>query len=174
MVNNPKLVGSGLVGAALIAAIFFVQFEGTKHTTYIDPPGIPTICYGHTQGVKIGQNATEKQCLAYLGEDTKKVSEAIDRLVMIEISDTTKASFISFSYNMGIGAFSRSTMLKKLNNNDIIGACQELPKWICSSVKEGSGDSSGSCKSKKKNKTVLKGLVIRREAEQKLCLSGIK
>lgn len=154
---NKKLIGTGLIGAAAIAAsLLIVPFEGERKVTYQDPPGIQTICYGRTGGVTINQVATHDQCLVYLGEDTRTADAAVTSLVTVKLSDKTKAAFISFVYNVGKEKFRHSTMLKKLNNDDTTGACMELLKWVYAGG------------------VVLPGLVRRREAEKNLCLSGIE
>jgi lysozyme len=70
--------------------------------------------------------------------------------------DTRIAALTSFAYNVGIDNFRKSTLLRKLNAGDIVGACNELPRW------------------NKAKGQVLPGLVKRREAERQLCLKGIR
>ena len=64
-------------------------------------------------------------------------------------------ALIDFAYNVGIGALKSSTLLKKLNNSDFIGASDEFKKW-------NKGDGK-----------VLKGLTIRRENERKLFIKEV-
>jgi lysozyme len=65
------------------------------------------------------------------------------------------AAYTSFTYNVGVGAFEKSTLLRKLNGGDRVAACNELPRWVYArGVK-------------------LPGLVNRRREEQALCLSGL-
>ena len=65
-------------------------------------------------------------------------------------------SFVSWTYNVGVGAACRSTLVKKANAGDIEGACNELPRW------------------NRAGGRVIKGLVNRRADEQRLCLEGVK
>lgn len=58
-------------------------------------------------------------------------------LIKVDIDDNTRAAIYSFAYNVGTGAFARSTMLKKLNAGDIAGACNELKRWTYAGVKSG-------------------------------------
>lgn len=154
VIKNPRIIGT-LVGASALAASFIVPFEGKSNVAYLDPPGVATICHGHTKGVTLNQTATDAQCVVWLGDDVKEADAAVDRLVKVELSDTTKGAFISFVFNVGAGNFAKSTALKKLNQNDIAGGCNELPKWVYSGGK------------------ILPGLVRRRAAERDLCLKGI-
>lgn len=51
-----------IAGAVTLAIVLVAGFEGIRRTSYRDPVGIPTICYGHTQGVKLGQTKTQAKC----------------------------------------------------------------------------------------------------------------
>jgi lysozyme len=152
MAKFDKKVWGGLAMAASIVAMF----EGRSLVAYLDPPGIPTICYGHTGGVSIGDTATPEECEGLLAEDLKEAAVTFDKEVKIRVAEETRAALISFIYNAGSGSFKKSTLLKKLNAGDIKGACNELPKWVYAGGKR------------------IQGLVNRRKAEQELCLKGIK
>ena len=65
-------------------------------------------------------------------------------------------AYTSFAYNVGLGAFQTSTLLRKLKAGDRVGACNELRRWVYAKGR------------------VLPGLVARRAAEEKMCLSGLK
>jgi len=153
--SNKKII-AGLFGAAALAAsALIIPFEGKLNIAYLDPPKIPTICYGHTKGVSLGQTASDDQCLVWLGEDVKEVEKAIDKLVKVKINERYKASLISFTYNVGSGNFAKSTLLKKLNTSDMTGACQQMLRWVY--IK---GEYSS-------------GLARRRLAEYHMCISGV-
>jgi lysozyme len=146
-------------GAAVtVVAIALVGgFEGLRTVAYRDPVGIPTVCFGETGGVHMGDHYTVAECKAMLG----------DRLVEMErgmaacldhpdaIPNETYAAFLSFTYNVGTGAFCRSTLAHKANAGDLAGACDELLKW----TRAGS--------------VVLPGLVKRRQQERALCRKGL-
>jgi lysozyme len=72
----------------------------------------------------------------------------------VRVSQDTFDALVSFTYNVGAGAFRTSTLLKKLNAGDTVGACNQLPRW------------------NKAGGKVLPGLTRRRAAEQALCLKG--
>lgn len=146
-------------------------FEGRSLMAYLDPVGIPTICEGWTQGVKLGDSATHAQCdqLTILGlaEAERVFDRAIPEQVRASISDKTKAAFLSFIYNVGPGkpgvkdgfvwlkSGRTSTMLRLLREGDTAKACKQLPSWASAAGKR------------------LRGLALRRAAEQKLCESGL-
>lgn len=131
-------------------------FEGIEHKPYKDVVGVLTVCYGHT-GADIIPTKTysESECLALLEKDLSKVRKGVDPLIKVDIDDNTRAAIYSFAYNVGTGAFARSTMLKKLNAGDINGACNELKRWTSAGGKE------------------WKGLITRREIENAVCLGKL-
>nr|WP_283812561.1 lysozyme [Providencia rettgeri] len=128
-------------------------FEGMETKPYKDVVNVTTVCFGHT-GADIAPNKTytESECLALLEKDLSKVRKGVDPLIKVDIDDNTRAAIYSFAYNVGTGAFARSTMLKKLNAGDIAGACNELKRWTYAGGKE------------------WKGLITRREIENAVCL----
>jgi lysozyme len=153
LIKYPRAFG-GLVGVLALAASLLMPFEGKHLVAYLDPPGIPTICWGHTKGVKLGQVANDAQCVEYLKEDLAVADGAVSRLVTVPLADETRAALISFTLNTGQGNLARSTLLRKLNAGDIVGACNELSKWVYArGVK-------------------LRGLVLRRAAEREMCMKG--
>lgn len=156
MAKVPYRALGGMTGALALAAIALVMpFEGKHLIAYLDPPGIPTICYGHTSGVTVGRVATEQECDEYLKEDLGKADRAVLKLVKVPLTDERRAALISFVYNAGEGNFARSSMLRKLNAGDTRGACAELSKWVYAGGKK------------------LQGLVRRRAAERELCERGL-
>lgn len=144
-----KTIGAGFAAALSLVA----YFEGERLAAYYDPVGIPTVCFGHTATAKIGQTKTREECRDLLAEDLYKSWAAVDRHAKVPLTDGQRAAFSSFVYNVGEGAFASSTLLRKLNAGDYVGACNELPRWVyAKGIK-------------------LPGLVKRREAERQLCLS---
>lgn len=137
-----------------IALTAIAGFEGIRTVAYRDPVGIPTICFGHTAGVQIGDTATPEQCRDLLTDEVVEFGFEISNLVKIPLSHEEQAAYTSFAYNVGIGAFSQSTLLRKLNSGDRLGACNELSRWIYSRGR------------------VLPGLKNRRAEERELCLQG--
>ncbi|MGP3789783.1 lysozyme [Pseudomonas sp. B392_1p] len=150
-----RIIVGALTGALGIAGAVVTWFEGRSLVTYLDPVGIPTICDGITSGVQLGQAATEAECDALLAEELGKAMGAVDRLAVHEQPDTRRAALASFVYNVGAGAFARSTLLRLLNAGDAAGACAELSRWVYAGGKQ------------------LSGLVKRRATERELCEVGL-
>lgn len=150
-----KLIALGLSSFIATAGLFVAKHEGLVLGTYLDPIGILTSCYGHTgKELKISQKFNEEQCLEQLAKDLASHDRELMRNVLVPLSEEEHAAYLSFTYNVGVGSFSKSTLLKKLNSSDHIGACKELPRWVYAGGKK------------------LNGLVRRREAEKELCLLG--
>lgn len=151
-----KLAALGLSSAIVLSGAYLVApFEGKQNKAYLDPVNIWTLCYGSTKDVKKGDYKTDDECLELLAEDLVEHDKKMLRYVEVNLTDYEHAAFLSFAYNVGVGAFSKSTLLKKLNKGDYIGACNELSKW----------DKAGG--------KVLKGLTKRREAERQMCLGNV-
>jgi len=150
--RNARVVATAIAAAFALVA----TFEGNSYTSYRDPAGIPTICRGHTAGVKLGQKATPAQCDTYTKGDLGTAFNAVDRLVKVDVNANELGAYTDFVYNAGSGNFASSTMLKKLNAGDHAGACAELKRWVYANGK------------------VLAGLVKRRAAEYALCMTPEK
>jgi lysozyme len=114
---------------------------------------IATICYGHTDGVKLGDWKSDPECLKILETDVQEVNRYLDTVVLVTMSEPRRAALISFVYNVGPTRFRHSTLLRKLNQGDY-SACSELRKWVYAKGKK------------------LPGLVKRREIELQYCLGG--
>jgi lysozyme len=162
-----------LGGAGAIAAVLLMQLEGLRHHTYLDQAGVATICYGHTATARPGQTRSDAQCTALLAMDMASARRAVTRHVTVPLSEPTKAALISFVYNVGGGAFQKSSLLRLLNQGDIRAACAQMKRWVCVSAPRGKGDVSGQCATRRKNKRKSNGLVLRRMREEAVCLSGM-
>lgn len=154
-----RIPGGRKAGALAIAATIVAGAEGLRQTAYLDPVGIPTICFGETRGVKIGDTATVEQCRAMLAGRLVEFSASVDRCLTARVPDESYAAFLSFAYNAGTGNFCRSTLVRKANAGDLAGACGELLKW---DKARGEGGKI----------IVLPGLTTRRHNEWSLCLKG--
>ena len=155
MSDKAKLITK--IGATAVALVIPVvtYYEGKVNRTYVDPVGVLTSCSGHTgPELKPGQTFTDEQCLAQLEADLTKHAIALD-CVRVPLTDGQKAAFLSFAFNVGNGAFCKSTLVRKANTGDLMGACAELSRWVMAGGKE------------------LPGLVRRREAERQLCEKGL-
>lgn len=135
-----------------IATAIIASSEGLRTVASRDPVGIPTICFGETRGVQMGDKKTVAECEALLAARIHEFHAGIDRCVTAPMSPQRRAAVVSFAYNVGISAACSSTFVRKLNAGDPT-ACDELRRWVyAKGIK-------------------LPGLVTRREEERALCLS---
>jgi lysozyme len=138
------------------AVVFVGGFEGLRLTAYKDPVGIPTACWGETLGVKMGQTYTRAECdakfMARLQEFNQK---AVVACTPGDMPDERRVAFVSLSYNIGVGAYCKSTLAKRWKTGDVRGSCSEILKW----------DKAGRLR--------LAGLTRRRQAEHALCIKGL-
>ena len=105
-------------------------FEGFRAKPYLCPAGKPTIGYGHTRNVRMtDQPISECVALKLLREDVADVAAGILARVLVPLTQGQFDALISFTYNVGVGNLSSSTLLKRLNADDYSGAADELLRW---------------------------------------------
>jgi lysozyme len=105
------------------------SFEGCALIPYQDVAGVWTDGYGNTHNVVPGQAITQAQAEADLLRNVAEAVAAVNRLVHIAMSQDEFDSLVDFTFNLGIGNFAGSTLLKLLNARDIEGAANEFQKW---------------------------------------------
>lgn len=123
---------------------------------YLDPVGMLTVGYGHMirQGEDFSKGLTKEQALALLKRDIKRYEDAVIVYVSTPLNQNQFDALVSFVFNIGIGAFRKSTLLVKLNAGDYEGAAPQFNRWTKGKV-EGEVVS-------------LPGLVRRRASERAL------
>lgn len=146
------------IGACALSAtglIGILGYEGYSSEAYIPVPGdVPTIGFGTTEGVKLGDTITPEKAIERAYRDIMDTETAIHKCVDVPLSQGEYDAYTSLAYNIGTSAFCNSTLVKKLNARDYEGACAELKRWIY-------------VKGKKSQ-----GLVNRREKEYRMCIGG--
>lgn len=135
---------------------FIKDHEGLKLKAYKDTGGVWTIGYGHTSDAKLKVTKdtviTKAQAEELLRHDVSEAEDMVDKYaVQAVLNGNQYGAVVSFIFNVGGVAFKKSTLCKKLNKNDYVGASKEFDKWVYD--KEASPDP-------------LPGL-IRRRAEEK-------
>lgn len=128
--------------------------EGLRLEAYLPTPNdVPTIGYGHTKGVRMGQRISLAQAEQFLLEDVDWAEDAVNSLVKVRLSQNQFDALVSFVFNVGATAFSKSTLLRLLNAGDYKGAADQFLRW------------------NKQAGKVLRGLDTRRKEERALFLS---
>jgi lysozyme len=135
------------------------DFEGFSSKTYKDVAGIWTIGFGsiygfdHKRITQDHRDITKEEATVLMENHLKSTEDRVARLVNVPLTENQYGALCSFSYNVGTGAFQRSTARMKLNRENYQGCADEFLKW------------------KYARKRVIAGLLRRREAERELFLS---
>lgn len=146
--------------AMSLAVAVAMPAEGLRRVAYYDPPGILTVCYGSTTDVVKGKVYSDGECRARLDKDMTAAINDVERCAP-GLPPHVLAAFGDAVYNLGprlVCDTKISTAARKLREGDVVGACNELPKWDKARV-------AGFMVS-------LPGLTKRRAQEQHLCLTG--
>lgn len=151
---------AALVGAMAATLLFATVpvHEGEVLTTYYDPVGIATVCYGDTDPAMAipGASYSREECLRSLERQLVAHAEPVLACAPgVTASPETTAAFVSLAYNIGTNAFCKSTVVRRFNSGDYQGACDAILMW----------DKAGG--------KVWPGLVRRRADERLLCIRGI-
>ena len=129
----------GIAIDQMVVSLFGVDlicgFEGLRLKAYDDGVGVWTIGFGTTvypNGIRVkkGDTCTEAQAKAYMAHDLKKFESAVNNAVTVPINQNQFDALVSLAYNIGTGAFSKSTLVKKLNAGDIRGAAEQFDVWV--------------------------------------------
>lgn len=139
-----------LSAAALIG---IVVHEGYSDTAYVPVAGdVPTIGFGTTGGVKLGDKTTPVKALERALTDVNSFEDALKKCVKVPLHQYEYDAYISLSYNIGSSAFCNSTLVKLLNSGNYEEACKQILRWDKFQGKP------------------LRGLTIRRQSEYKQCI----
>jgi len=126
------------------------HFEGFEDTAYLCPANVWTIGYGRTKNVKEGDRITEPQAERDLQEELQEFGAQVLGVVDVSLLQNEFDALTSWTYNLGVGNLSSSTLLKKLNAGDKDSVPSEMLRWNKAAGK------------------VLAGLTARRQAEADL------
>lgn len=103
--------------------------EGLRLEAYRDVRGIPTIGYGHTRDVHMGDSITVNQAESFLADDLADAEHCVSRNAPESITQNQFDALVSFVFNLGCARFAGSTLLLKLRAGDIEGAADEFRNW---------------------------------------------
>lgn len=116
------------INAAGLALI--KQWEGCRLEAYKDVAGVWTIGYGSTgphviPGMKISRDEAER----LLRTDLRRFEDGVARLVKVELNENQFSALVSFAFNVGLGAFQKSTLLRRLNAGDYDAVPAQLMRF---------------------------------------------
>ena len=125
--SRVRLAGLSLSAAALIG---LAVHEGYRDTAYIPVPGdVPTIGFGTTDGVKLGDKITPIKALERKLSDVQKFEGAIRECVGAPLYQHEYDAYTSLAYNIGPTAFCDSTLVRLLNQERYEEACRQILRW---------------------------------------------
>lgn len=130
------------------------EYEGFRAHAYKCPAGVWTIGFGTTKNVQPGDKITKREAERRLREDLHRFQVCVTKAVNVPLSQGQYDALVSLCYNIGEGAFRKSTLLKLLNQRRYDAACAQFDRWV------------------KAGGRTLPGLQRRRDAEQALFRSG--
>lgn len=122
-----------------IASDFVKQFEGRELKAYRCSAGVWTIGYGHTNGVKEGDEISPAGAEQLLVEDLTAIATDLSRLVNVPVSEGQYIALLSLAFNVGASAIKKSTLLFHLNHKRYDEAAEEFDKWIYAGGKPSEG-----------------------------------
>ena len=149
--NHPRILVAVLAFSAS-ALVGLAGYEGyTDHAVIPIPGDVPTIGFGTTEGVKMGDRITPPAALARALQDVQKFEGAVKRCVKVPLYQWEYDAYTQLAYNIGTGAFCSSTLVKLLNAGRYAEACAQISRW------------------EKAGGRAVRGLTIRRAKERALC-----
>lgn len=156
----------GVLALSAAGLVTIVGQEGYSDRAIIPVKGdVPTLGFGTTQGVKMGDRTTPPKALARALSDINQFEGAVKACVSVPLHQYEYDAYVSMTYNVGAGAFCRSRLVKKLNAFDYEGACKEILNWRYFQTHDCSAP---------ENKKLCGGLWSRRQAEYQTCIGGEK
>lgn len=127
--KNRVFIGALSLSAAGLVSL--LGYEGYSSNAYIPVKGdVPTIGFGTTEGVRLGDTITPEKAVERAYRDIHKTETAIHKCVNVPLTQSEYDAFTSLAYNIGTSAFCSSTLVKKLNARDYEGACSEIKRWV--------------------------------------------
>ena len=105
------------------------RWEGCRTNSYLCPAGVWTVGYGHTKTAKPNQIISHLEAEELLQSDLRWFEEAVGKYVTVPINQNQFDALVSFTFNVGIGAFKNSTLLRLLNQKKYLAAANEFHRW---------------------------------------------
>ena len=155
--NIKKKIAAFLISIGLVTGV--ANHEGFRDKAYRPiPTDVLTLGHGYTlredgTPIREGDTITLEQSKTRLKKELYSYRLKISECIKVPVTENQADAFTSLAFNIGTGAFCKSTLVRKLNLYDYQGACQEILRWDRFQGKP------------------LRGLTNRRKDENKLCLT---
>jgi len=150
--SAPQRTAISALALSAAGLVAIAQYEGYRGQAYDDGVGVQTIGFGTTRGVQKGDRIDPVRALQRLAADATLFERQLALCIHVPLHQHEWDAYVSWAYNVGASAACKSTLVKKLNRGDYVGACNELLRW------------------NRAGGRILPGLTKRRQAEQKTCL----
>ncbi|EOW9290890.1 MAG: lysozyme [Vibrio sp.] len=135
--------------------------EGCRLKAYQCSADRWTAGMGHTGGITASTLLTEQQVAEYFVKDVASAETFVKKHIKRKPSQAEYDMMVSFVFNLGAGNFQTSTLLRKFNQGDNQGACQQYPRWVYVNGKD--------CRIEESD---CPGIPKRRDKEMNICLNG--
>lgn len=158
--STTKMTGGLGIVALVLSAVLAIavplvsRWEGREHVPYRDLVGVLTVCDGHTGPDIEMRRYTDAECDKLLAEDLAEAQAIVHRCIKRPLQPNVEAAFVSAAFNIGPKVMCGSTLQRKANAGDVMGACAELSRW----------DNAGGKR--------VRGLTRRRAEERAICEGG--
>lgn len=152
-------ITKSVVALSAVGLLVIATHEGFSEKPYKDTGGVVTNGFGNAT-ITPNKSVTVLEALEDLKVNTTAAGKAVTKCVTWPITQGQYDAYTSFTFNVGVNAFCKSTMSKKANQGDKVGSCNEFDKWVYVAGKD--------CRIKSSN---CNGIVKRRQDEKQLCLS---
>lgn len=107
-----------------------MMMEGLRLTAYRDAAGVPTVGYGHTKGVRMGDRISEDWARKLLRQDVAEVERQV-KAMRVASSEGQLDALVSFAFNVGIGRLRRSTLLRLIREGGTkLQIQREFKRWV--------------------------------------------
>lgn len=133
-----------------VALDLITRMEEFRAEPYQDAAGVWTVGYGHTRSAVLPTKVSQDEAVELLFSDVRYFEEVVLNAVEVPLNEYQFGALVSLVFNIGEKNFRTSTLLKKLNKGDYLGAAKEFYRW------------------RKAGGRVLNGLVRRRAYEEQL------
>jgi lysozyme len=153
--KNKARAAAAVAASVVLAMAVIKPWEGRELKAYRDIVGIPTICFGETRNVKMGDVKTPAECDSMLALRVAEFERTIHPCLPEELPTKTRAAMISLAYNIGSGAFCKSSISRNALAGKLRAACDAITLY------------------NRAGGRVVRGLTNRRAAEKSLCITGL-
>ena len=119
----------GLMNISEEGLCLIKKFEGCEMRAYLDAVNVPTIAYGRTKNVKLGDTCTKKQAEKWLLEEIKEYENYVEDAVKVPLNQNQFDALVSWTYNLGPTNLNSSTLLKKINAGEHEDVPEQIKRW---------------------------------------------